>query len=111
MAVADTPLGAATVRDLAVQLRGGQIRATGTAQVGPTPLPVALAGTVAAQDGRPRLTLSSAAISGVQLPQTARAGLETTLQSQLNALLANQPVRVSSVTIGSGKLTIIGTRA
>ena len=111
MAIDAGPLGAATVRDLAVRLRGGQIHATGTAVLGPTPLPIALAGTVAAENARPRLSLSDARVGGVQLPQAARAGVEQALQGQVDQLIAGQPIRVSSVTIGNGKLTIIGARA
>ena len=104
------PLGAATVHDLAVQLRGGQILASGTAQIGPTPLPLALGGTVQAANGRPRLALSDARLAGVQMPQAARTAIEQTLQTQVDQLIAGQPVRVSSVTIDGGKMTIIGSR-
>ena len=110
MAIDAGPLGAATVRDLAVRLRGGQIQATGTAVLGPTPLPIALASTVGAENGRPRLTLVDARVGGVQLPQAARTGVEQALQGQVDQLTAGQPMRVSSVTIGNGKLTIIGSR-
>ncbi len=110
MAIAGTPLGSATVRDLAVQLRAGQIGVTGTAQVGPTPLPLQLGGTVQVQNGRPRLVLSDARISGVQMPQAARQSVEGTLQTQLDSLIAGQPVRLSSATAGNGKLTLIGSR-
>jgi hypothetical protein len=105
------PLGAATVRDLSVKLRSGQIQATGTAVLGPTPLPIALAGTVVAENARPRLSLSDARIGGVQLPQAARLGVEQALQAPVDLLIAGQAIRVSSITIGNGKLTIIGSRA
>ena len=110
MAIAGTPLGSATVRDLAVQLRAGQIIVLGTAQVGPTPLPLQLGGTVQVQNGRPRLVLSAARISGVQMPQAVRQSVEGTLQTQLDSLIAGQPVRLSSATAGNGKLTLIGSR-
>jgi hypothetical protein len=107
----DTPLGSASVRDLRVQLRGGQVVATGTAQIGPTPLPVSLTGTVQAQNGRPDVVVSDARIGIVQLPQSTRQTIEQTLQAQLDGALRNQPVRVRSVTIGDGKITIIGAPA
>ncbi len=88
-----------------------ELVATGTAQIGPTPLPVQLGGTVQVQNARPRIVLSDARISGVQMPQAARQSVESTLQSQLDTLMASQPMRVSSVTIGSGTLTVIGQRA
>ena len=111
MSIDAGPLGAATVRDLAIQLRSGQIQATGTAQLGPTPLPLTLAATVQAVNGRPHLTLADARIAGVQMPQAARTAVEQTLQAQVDQLIAGQPIRVSSVTVGSGKLTLIGARA
>ena len=111
MAIDAGPLGAATVRDLSIRLRSGQIQATGTAVLGPTPLPIALAGTVLAENARPRLSLGDARVGGVQLPQAARLAVEQALQGQVDQLIAGQPVRVSSVTIGNGKLTIIGSRA
>lgn len=111
MAIDAGPLGAATVRDLSVRLRTGQIQATGTAVLGPTPLPIALAGTIVAENSRPRLALSDARIGGVQMPQAARAGVEQALQGQVDQLIAGQSLRVSSVTIGNGMLTIIGSRA
>ncbi len=111
MAIDAGPLGTATMRDLAIQLRSGQIGATGTAQLGPTPLPLTLGATVQAVNGRPRLTLADARIAGVQMPQSARTAVEQTLQAQVDQLIAGQPISVSSVTVASGKLTIIGTRA
>jgi hypothetical protein len=111
MAIDAGPLGSATVRDFAVRLQGGQILASGTAQIGPTPLPLTLGGTLQAVNGRPRLALSDARLSGVQMPQAARAAIEQTLQSQVDQLTAGQPLRVSSVTVDNGKLTIIGSRA
>ena len=111
MAIDAGPLGAATVRDLSISLRSGQIQTTGTAVLGPTPLPIALAGTIVAENARPRLSLSDARVGGVQLPQAARAGVEQALQGQVDQLIAGQPMRVSSVTIGNRKLTIIGSRA
>ena len=107
----DTPLGTAQLREIAVQLRGGQITARGTALVGPTPLPVQLAGGVQAQNGRPMIALSDARIGPVQMPQAARQSVEQMLQSQLDQLVAGERIRVTSVTAGSGKLTIIGRRA
>lgn len=110
MAVDAGPLGAATIRDLNVRLRSGLIQASGTAQLGPTPLPIALAGTIRAENNRPRLSLADARVGGVQVPQAARAAVEQALQAQVDQLIADQPVRVSSVTIGNGKLTMIGSR-
>jgi hypothetical protein len=108
LAFNDTPIGSAIVRDLAVQFRSGRFEANGTAQVGPTSLPLSLGGTIQAQDGRPVVGLSDARIGIVQLPQSSRLAVEQLLQGQLDQLLARQPMRVRSVTLGNGKLTVIG---
>lgn len=107
----DTPLGPATVRTVAVQLRDGQVRATGTAQVGPTPLPVSLTATITAQAGRLDVALADARISGLPMPASARQYVEQALQTQVDQVLSGRQVRVRSVTVAEGKLTIVGARA
>ncbi|HEV2121827.1 MAG TPA: hypothetical protein VGW38_03505, partial [Chloroflexota bacterium] len=109
--VEDTPLGSATVRDLSVRFLNGRFEANGTAQMGPTGLPVSLAGTVQARDGRPVVSLSDARIGTVPLPQSSRQAIEQLVQGQLDQLLANRPLRVRSVTLENGMLTIIGAPA
>ena len=107
----DTPLGAATVHSLTVQLRNGQILASGQAQIGPTNLPVSVAGTVTPQSGQLRATLTDARMGAVEMPAAARQQMQQQLQSQVDQLTATQPVRVQSVTIADGKMTVLGTRA
>lgn len=104
----DTPLGPAAVRSVALQLRDGQIRASGTAQVGPSPLPFSLAGTVTTEGGRMRVTLTDARLSNLPMPASARRYVEETLQAQVDSVVARQRVRVRTVTVADGKLTIVG---
>jgi hypothetical protein len=111
VSVGDTPLGPATVRDVTAQLRGGQVVATGTAQIGPTSLPVSLTGRIDVLSGRPRAALTDARLSGVQFPEAMRRDVEALMQGQVDQLLAGQPLRVKAVSIAEGKLTIVGTRA
>jgi hypothetical protein len=111
VSVGDTPLGPATVRDVTAQLRGGQVVATGTAQIGPTSLPVSLTGRIDVSAGRPRAALIDARLSGVQLPEAMRRDVEALVQGQVDQLLAGQPLRVKAVSIADGRLTIVGTRA
>jgi hypothetical protein len=111
VSVADTPLGPAMVRDVTAQLRAGQVVANGTAQLGPTSLPVSLATRIEVQSGRPRATLVDARLSGVQLPEDMRRDVEALVQGQIDHLIAGQPLRVRAVSIADGKMTIVGTRA
>lgn len=104
----DTPLGPATVRSVAVQLRDGQIRASGTAQVGVTPLPFSLVGTVATESGHVRVTLLDARLSNLPMPASARRFVEQSLQTQVDGVLTRQRLRVRTVTVDDGKLTIAG---
>ena len=111
VSVGDTPLGPATVRDVTAQLRGGQVVAIGTAQIGPTSLPVSLTGRIDVLSGRPRAALVDARLSGVQLPEAMRRDVETLMQGQVDQLLAGQSLRVKAISIAEGTLTIVGTRA
>jgi hypothetical protein len=109
-AVGDTPLGAATVRNVAVQLRNGRLAATGSAQVGPTTVPLTVAATVEAVNGRPVVSVVEAAVAGVALPAGTRKLVEQTLQGQVDRALANQPLRVRTISIADGKMTVVGSR-
>ena len=105
------PLGTATLRNLSVQLRNGQIAATGTAQVGPTNLPISIAGTPDVQAGRLRVALTDARVSGLPLPSSTRQYVEQSLQAQVDQVMAAQRVRARTVTVADGRLTVVGARA
>lgn len=107
----DTPLGPATARDLAVQLRDGQVRVTGQAQAGGASLPVSIAGVVRVESEQPVVEVREAKVGSISLPEGTRQQLERSLQQQVNQVLAENRVRVRSVTIADGVLTLIGRRA
>jgi hypothetical protein len=109
--VGDTPLGQATLRQITVQLRDGKITTTGTAQVGATTLPLEVVGTVDAAGGQLRVAVSSVRIGGFPLPTSVSGQVEQALQAQVNQTLAGQSIRIRSVAIANGKLTVVGARA
>jgi hypothetical protein len=107
----DTPFGEATVRNVTIHLRNGQIIADGTAQLCPTIAPISVTSTATAESGRLRVVVSDAKVGGVPLPASMRQEIETALQAQVDQLMAQQRVRVQSVTIADGRLVATGTTA
>lgn len=105
----DTPLGPAMARDLSAELRNGQMRVTGQAQAGGASVPVAITCGITAQADRPVVAVQDARLSGVPLPDGAKQQLERAIQAQVDQLVAQNGVRVRSVTVGDGKLTLVGT--
>lgn len=108
--VADTPLGRATVRTVEIQLENGEVIASGQATVGSMNLPYTITGTVNVQQGKPSVKVLDARAGGFSLPSDAIAGIEQTLQSQIEQLLAQERLNVRSIAIRSGVLRVTGTR-
>ncbi len=104
-------MGEAAVKHLAIRLTPDRVEADGDAAVGSTTVPVTLGGTVSVLGGAPVVSLKDASANGVPLPESARTMLEESLQSNLQALLAAQHLVLSSVTVGNGKLTVVGQRS
>jgi hypothetical protein len=109
-ALGSTPLGPATLERLAVQLRNGQILANGDAQVGGSTVPVTMTGHVDVQDGRPLAVVDDARAAGMPVPQSTRASIQQAVQAQLDQELQRQGLRVRSVAIADGKMTVVGAR-
>ena len=109
-ALGSTPLGPATLQRLGVQLRNGQIQASGDAQVGGSTVPVTMTSHVDVQDGRPLAVVDDARAAGMPVPQSARASLQQAIQTQLDQEIGRLGLRVRSVAIADGKLTVVGTR-
>lgn len=104
----ETPLGTATARDFAVQLQNGQMRTTGTAQVGSTTLPLSVDSVVSVEGGRPVVDVRDAKLGAFPLPDGARQEMQRTIQAQLDQALNRQQFQVRSVSIGDGTLTLVG---
>ena len=106
----ETPLGTATASDFAVQLRNGQFTVTSNAQVAGASAPVSLVGTVAARNDKAVVTVTDATVGGVPLPDATRQRVQSSIQAQVDQIVASQNVRLHSASIGDGKLTLSGTR-
>jgi hypothetical protein len=61
------------------------------------------------QDGRPLVVVQDARAAGMPLPDSTRNTIQQAIQAQLDQELQQRQLRVTSVTIGSGKLTVVGT--
>ena len=107
----DTPMGPAAVKHLDIRLTPDRVEADGDAAVGATTVPVSVGGTVSVLGGAPVVSLKDVSAAGVPLPESARTLLEESLQSNLQALVAAHHLTLSSVTVGDGKLTVVGRRS
>lgn len=108
--VGETPLGRATVQSIDVVLENGEVVANGQAKVGALTMPYSVVGTVNVMNGRPVVRVTQARAGGFGMPASTVQGIEQTLQSQLDQLLAQERMRVRSVTIQNGKMRVVGTQ-
>jgi hypothetical protein len=105
-----TPFGAASIKRLGVHVTPDRVEASGGADVAGQEVPVSLGATIDVRAGAPIVTLRDASAAGLPLPESTRVSLERGLQSSLDDLVGRQHLRLSSVTLGEGKLTVVGTR-
>lgn len=87
------------------------MQATGTARVGGADVPIAVTGTVEAQDGRAVARVTDARVGGVPLPDGVRAQVEQSIQSQLDQAVQGRGMRVRTVSLEEGSLTFVGSRS
>jgi DUF2993 family protein len=106
----NTPLGTATLESISTQLTDGHLIANGDAKLASTRVPVTLTATGSVENGRAVVTVDDLKAAGVPLPSNARQSVQQALQSQLDAEVNRQQLRVSSMSIANGKLTLTGTR-
>ncbi|SRR6266540_3294546 len=107
----ETPLGTATLTKLNCELKPNQLIANGDAEVGGKTVPVSMTGHVDMQANKPVVIVNDAKAAGVPLPQSTRESIRKTVQDQVDQEIARLQMRVTSVTIGEGKILVIGTRA
>ena len=105
-----TPLGTATLESISTQLTDGHLIANGDARVASTSVPVTLTARGSVQNGRAVVTVDDLKAAGVALPASTRQSVEQALQAQLDAEVSRQQLKVSSISIANGKLTLTGTR-
>jgi hypothetical protein len=105
----NTPLGPATLTNLAAKLTSGQMVTTGDAQVGSTSVPVSVTSHIVVQGGRPLVVVDDARAAGIPLPDTARQSVQQAIQSQLDQEVDRLQMRVTSITMADGTLVIVGS--
>jgi hypothetical protein len=98
-----------TVTDPAVRVESGGVRLTAAAKVLFGTTQFVLLTTPSAEAGRIAVRVDSATLAGVSLPDSTRASIADTVQQTI-ARLVPANVRVTSVTLASGRLTVLGTQ-
>jgi hypothetical protein len=105
-----TPLGSPTIERVQVMLRNGRVETNGSARLAGASVPFTSQMTAAHDSaGSVKVTVTDARAGGLPLPDSARAELEADLQTEMDRLLARQPMRVRSIEIEDGQLRAIGT--
>lgn len=98
-----------TVTDPAVQIESGGVRLTAAAKVLFGTTQFVLLTTPSAEAGKIAVRVDSATLAGVSLPDSTRASIADTVQQTI-ARLVPANARVTSVTLASGRLTVLGTQ-
>ena len=106
-----TPLGAVTVQNVAVQLRDGQMLVSGTAKAGPTRFSAGLTATSDLRDGHIVVHVTDAQFGGISAPEPMRREVEQYIQTQVDQAVSSSGATVQSVQIGEGEMTIAVTQA
>jgi hypothetical protein len=105
-----TPLGPASASNLAVRLTQGQMGIVGTAQAGGFQFPLTVVATVVADAGRALVHVQQARVGDNDVPPDAQRQAEGMLQREVDQELAAKQLRVRSVTIDDGKMTMVGSQ-
>jgi hypothetical protein len=108
--IAETPLGPAVVENLTIRVAEGQILTDGTARAGAVSLPIAASFSVTVVEGRPVVAVRTASLGGIPLPEPTLRALERAAQAPVDQALSEQRVRIRSVTMRPGVLTLITAR-
>jgi hypothetical protein len=107
--IGSTPLGPATLTRISTHLADDHVQADGDAKVAAATVPVSLTASGAVQNGRAVVLVDDLRAAGAPLPPNVRDSVQQALQSQLDQAVDRQQLRVSSMTIGGGKLTLTGS--
>lgn len=103
-----TPIGSATLGRLDARLRDGEVRLDGDMRVSSRDVPLSLSSGLNVERERAVVELRDAKAAGVPLPEPVRQSLQEALQQQVDQEVQRHNIRVSSITIGDGKLVISG---
>jgi hypothetical protein len=107
--IGSTPLGPATLTRISTHLADDHLQADGDAKVAAATVPVSLTASGAVQNGRAVVLVDDLRAAGAPLPASVRDSVQQALQSQLDQAVDRQQLRVSSMTIAGGKLTLTGS--
>jgi hypothetical protein len=108
--LAQTPLGTASVDSVQVELHPGRAEVSGTARLGGVDAPFTMIMTALAEpSGSVKIALSEARLSGLLVPEVARAELEGQVQREVDRLIGQQAIRVRSVELTEGRLRAVGS--
>src|SRR5258708_146986 len=80
-----TPLGAATLKRLGVELRDGQIQVTGDAQIAAATVPIWMTARAVVVAGHAVVTVDELRAASVSLPSSARVSVQASIQAQVDA--------------------------
>ena len=105
-----TPMGPATLKQVNVELAGGEMHANGQAEVAGNTVPVTMNATPDAENGHASVNVTDLRAAGVPLPASACDSVQRAIQSQVDAQVAQMNLTVKSVSVEDGKLVIIGSR-
>jgi hypothetical protein len=104
-----TPLGPPTLRRISIHLDNGYLQARGDAQVAAATVPVEMTASGTVRDGRAVISVDDLRAAGLVLPESTRDAVQRTVQAQLDAELERRQLRVTSWSIGGGKLVLTGS--
>ena len=102
----ETPIGAASLDGVDVQLRNGVMMVAGTVHAGWFALPVDLTTSATAESGRVRVHIDAAHVGSLPIGNMVRRSLEQAVQVELTRGLDREGISVQSVMIGDGRLKI-----
>ena len=107
---ADVPAsyGAFTLSDPAVAVETGTLRLTAQARVGPVGGLLLVSGRPIVSDGRAAITLETATVAGVALPDQLRSQIATSIEQSIASLVPAK-LRLTSVMARPGVLTVQAT--
>ncbi len=110
VSLGSTPLGEAKIYDIKVLLQSGVVGISGNAEVGFVKVPIEATAKVGLSDGVPRVNVENTQVGGITMPNLVNDQLEGPIQSQIDSLLSGQNIDITSLTIDSGKLIILGNQ-
>jgi len=99
----------AAIRDPRVTLSPGRVTLQGNGTYKGLSGAASVMGTVAVRDGQVVFNAESLTVSGLPMPGAVKTEVESEINRRLGQGLSQIPVKVESVTVEEGRLTVAGT--